>query len=310
MAAEIEALNVPVHPLHASGPSDLAVLARLARLIHKRGYTHVLSFLMHANAAAALSALLFREVRFFQSIQTTQPQPAWHWPVQALAGKVARKILVPSPSVAEWASARCDLPEEKFEIIPNAINLAAFAGFTRTPGPRIRIGFLGRLDPIKRIPDLIAAYQQLSPDRFALEVFGTGPELPRLQHLAQNLPGVTFHGSIPTPRAALERMDLLVLPSQAEGFGLVLLEAMATQTPIIASNAPGIRDVVQHQHNGLLFPVGDTTALTRAIQHLSHNLPLIKRLTDAGLATVREKYVLPRVLDAYEKALGLPPQGH
>jgi glycosyltransferase involved in cell wall biosynthesis len=174
--------------------------------------------------------------------------------------------------------------------------------------------FLGRLDPIKRIPDLIAALRLLTPcpyplPPFSLHICGEGPDVPRLQQLRQANPDldIHLHAFSLTPHQALAQADILILPSQAEGFGLVLIEAMAAGVPVIASDAPGIRDVVSHDTTGLLYPTGDTQALANAIQRLTQDPQLRARLTTAARAKVESTYAWNRVLPMYEDALRLTP---
>lgn len=270
-ADDLAAAGVKVHALGAASVRDLNVIASLDRLITAVCCTHVLSFLVHANAVAAYVARRHPNVAFFQSIQTTQPRPRWHWWVQRWAAGYARRVIVPTPSVAQFAQRRCGLAPTQLIVIPNGVDPSLF-GLPRRPRPgpdaELRIGFIGRLDPIKRLPDLINAVSRL-PARFRLDVFGDGPEMPRLVHQVRRLglaDRVVFAGKVPRPHEALARIDLLVLPSAAEGFGLVVAEAMAAAVPVVAAAAPGIVDVVQDGVTGLLYPPGDVTGLCRAIE--------------------------------------------
>ena len=81
VSQQIEKAEIAVHALDAKGPRDARVVARLHKLIARERIDTVFSFLVHANAAAAAVSLFARNVRFIQSIQTTQPEPKWHWKV-------------------------------------------------------------------------------------------------------------------------------------------------------------------------------------------------------------------------------------
>src|SRR5205814_3351385 len=130
--------------LEASGPRDVRVIHRLHRLISRERIETVFSFLVHANAAAAGVSLFSRNFRLIQSIQTTQPNPAWHWKIQKFAQRAAEKIVVPSPSVAKVAGEWADVPEDKIVIIPNAIDPADFAGIAPSiDSDDFPVGFLG-----------------------------------------------------------------------------------------------------------------------------------------------------------------------
>ena len=103
--------------------------------------------------------------------------------------------------------------------------------------------------------------------------------------------------------------DLAVLPSvtMGEAFGIVLLEAMACSTPVIASNLPGVRSVVEHGINGLLVEPGDDADLAHKIQTLLGDSELMHQMADAGLqktaTTFSWEVIIPRLLSVYEDVL-------
>src|SRR5438876_3230107 len=99
VADELRAAGVIVHALAAQSIRDLGVILRYLALVRRRGYDTVFSFLIHANAVAAIGRFFLR-YRLIQSIQTTQPRPRWHWWLQRLLHPSAQRIVVPSPSAA------------------------------------------------------------------------------------------------------------------------------------------------------------------------------------------------------------------
>jgi glycosyltransferase involved in cell wall biosynthesis len=198
VAEQIRRRGPAVVTLDARSRHDLRVIRRLSHLIQEQGIDTVLSFLVHANAAAALAAMTLPGVRFFQSIQTTQPRPGWHWLVQRLAGRAAEKIIVPSASVAAVAQRWAKAPEEKIVVIPNGVDMPASPPVPAPPASPRRLVFLGRLDPVKRLPDLLTAMTYLR-DVACLDVFGEGPQRPQLtrQILSLDLASVvTLHGAV------------------------------------------------------------------------------------------------------------------
>jgi glycosyltransferase involved in cell wall biosynthesis len=322
-ADAIAAAGVSVTALNARGVFDVTVVARLGRLIHREKIDVVLSFLMHANVTAAAVSRLFPHVRWLQSIQTTQPTPRWHWVLQGIAQHAAGKIIVPSESVAKAAIDRSGVSPEKIVVIPNAVDVDSFAPLQRQPRGVTRVGFLGRLDPIKRVEDLIEAMTLLD-ETISLQIFGDGPERAKLEAQAARLnliatsnarlqpnigspsdssSRVIFHGAVASPREALAKIDLLVLPSAAEGFGLVLIEAMAAGVPVVATNVAGIRDVIQHDANGLLVPPGNPREIAGAIRRIFADEPLRNRLVKNGTAGVIERYDWRKIINQYESTL-------
>jgi glycosyltransferase involved in cell wall biosynthesis len=323
VAGQLESAHIPTTALAARGAPDLSAIGRLVRLIRDRGFDAVFSFLIHANAAAAAAKPFCPGVRFFQSIQSTQPYPRWHWKLQSIVHHAAERIVVPSASVAEAAEHWADIPRRKIAIVPNAIDPQAFSRGTgyqpvfsadedhglaaRATGEAIPIGFIGRLDPIKRIPDLLHAVRMLH-GKVHLHIFGTGSERPKIESLVRELnlsAAVTIHGAIARPQEALQQISLLVLPSAAEGFGLVLIEAMAAGVPVVATDVAGIRDVVRNEETGLLVPAGSPPDLARAIDRLLHDGELRDRLVTEGHKEVARHFAWEVVLPRYRQLLGI-----
>ncbi len=275
VAQELTDRNIKVHAMGARNTlSLLHVIASFRKIIDGGNYDRVLSFLMHANVVAAITSFNQNEngrhnTKWFQSIQTTQPYPWWHWKLQRLAADRARRTIVPSVSVARIAMEKSEIASEKIVVIPNAVD-----AFVHSPRPlnvdptRVRnIGFVGRLDPIKRVQDLIDATAGVDSSA-VLHVFGDGPERASLEARADVvLRGrCVFHGMVSDVRAAYDMIDVLVLPSDAEGLPMVLIEAMSAGVAVVGAASPGIIDVIEHEETGLLFPPHDVGAMTLAIR--------------------------------------------
>jgi glycosyltransferase involved in cell wall biosynthesis len=331
VADQLTAAGVTVTALDARGANDLAAIGRLIELIHHREFDTVFSFLIHANVAAAMASLVCRRVRFIQSIQTTQPYPRWHWILQRRVHKRAEKVVVPSESTADVAHEWAKIPREKIVVIHNAIEPEEFDGLdatkpaelrsaanygeaTSTPylaaerssaGSAFPIGFIGRLDPIKSIPDLLQSTLLLGGS-VHLHIFGEGRERAHIESEIHRLgieKSVTLHGAIARPQDALSQIRLLVLPSKAEGFGLVLIEAMAAGVPVVATDVPGIRNVVKHEFNGLLVPHANPRELALAIDRMFRDEPLRRRLVAQAQRDVRERFSWDAIFEKYRALL-------
>jgi glycosyltransferase involved in cell wall biosynthesis len=94
--------------------------------------------------------------------------------------------------------------------------------------------------------------------------------------------------------------DALVLPSRVEGFGYVLVEAMAAAVPCIASNVSSIPEIVEDGVTGILHPVGDIGAIANAINFILANPDTARAMGAEGQRVAREKFNLPRMLDQVE----------
>jgi glycosyltransferase involved in cell wall biosynthesis len=308
VADQLKEAGVTVTPLNARGVLDFPPLTRrLVKLIRSHDIDTVFSFLLHANTVAATAGRFCRDVRWLQSIQTTQPNPRWHWRVQSIVHHAAERIVVPSNSVAQIAHDWADIPAEKISVIPNAVDLAEFECHPPDHVSRFtfQLGFLGRLDPIKRIPDLLEAVRQLGP-RVHLHIFGEGSERPHIERTIARLAitgQVTMHGAVARPQDAFRQIDLLVLPSEAEGFGLVLIEAMAAGIAVIATDVPGIRDVVRNGQTGILVPVASPESLAKVIGDLIDDPVRRAEVVAHARQDVEERFSWQRVLPQYATLL-------
>jgi glycosyltransferase involved in cell wall biosynthesis len=110
-------------------------------------------------------------------------------------------------------------------------------------------------------------------------------------------------GIVSDPEDWMERAAVFVLPSRFEGFPNVLVEAMAMGCAVVAADCrSGPRDVVCHEYNGLLVPIEDVAALSRAIVSLVEDDELRARLAKNAMA-VRERFAAPAILAQWERLM-------
>ncbi len=214
------------------------------------------------------------------------------------AYRVADALVVQTPR--EGALVREFAPADRIRVVPPGIDLAAWAdpGADRAAGldlPADYLLFIGRVAPNKGLPGLVNALAELGPARAPpLVLMGRDwGERAALEELARRqgvLDRLRFLGHVEDPaayRVVLRRARALVLPSEWEAFGLVLLEAMAAGTPIVATAVGGVPDVLDGGRAGRLVPYGDGAALVRAIAAVSEDAAATRTLVDAGRERVR-----------------------
>jgi glycosyltransferase involved in cell wall biosynthesis len=178
-------------------------------------------------------------------------------------------------------------------VIRNGIDTARFApppGRDGADTKRPIIGTLARLDPRKGIRILLDAMQHLLPDYpdTLLLVGGAGEDQETLvrQALALGIADrVVFVGPVQDPYDFYRRLDVFVLPSLDEGFGLVLLEAMATGVPVIGTRVGGVPEILTHGVNGWLVEPGDPVALAAGIRTLWADPSLRRQVAEEGRRT-------------------------
>ena len=111
---------------------------------------------------------------------------------------------------------------------------------------------------------------------------------------------VEFLGHREDVPQVLADTDIFVLPSRTEAFPNVLLEAMATGLPVVASDVGGIPELVEDGRNGLLVPVGDAQALAAAIVRLMAEPQLADALGEAARLAIESRYSFDRMVSAFE----------
>ncbi len=138
---------------------------------------------------------------------------------------------------------------------------------------------------------------------------GDGPERPNLESQAEQLglvDRVHFLGYQSDVTGILSYMDIFALPSFGEGFGLVLLEAMACSKPVVATDVMSIPEIVQQGETGLLVPAQDVSALAQALETLIGNPELRDRFGKAGFQRVKKKFAVERMVrkttEVYQEA--------
>jgi glycosyltransferase involved in cell wall biosynthesis len=184
-------------------------------------------------------------------------------------------------------------------VVPYGVDLARFQPVARN-GARpvdVVVGSVARLSPEKGLDVLLRAAARLIERGTPLRVVlaGDGPWRRRLTRLADRLgiaDRVDFRGEVPHERvpSVLAELDIFVLPSRAEGFGVAALEAQAMELPVVASRVHGIPDVVEHGRTGLLVPAGDVEAFAEGIGRLVGDASLRAAMGRAGRAFVEERY--------------------
>ncbi|HWE34838.1 MAG TPA: lysylphosphatidylglycerol synthase domain-containing protein [Solirubrobacteraceae bacterium] len=201
-----------------------------------------------------------------------------------------------------------------YRVIPNGVELdpeRAARGATRSGGDVFRIVFVGQAVERKGLPLLLRAFEALR-EHIPTELTVIGPTPEELEPLMLDPAGVTVLGKVDdaTKLETLEHADVLAAPSLGgESFGMVLTEAFAAGTPVVASDIAGYRDVVREGVDGVLVPRGDAQALAEALRDL-YEEPARRREMALAASQDVERFAWPRVaaevLGAYEDAIATP----
>ena len=210
---------------------------------------------------------------------------------QRLTGRWTQFALVVSEAVRRLAVRDFNIPGDRIEVLHNPIEVSNFANPATDARERIRkefqissgarvMGIIGRLSPekghtllIQVLPTLLATCPEA-----VLLIVGDGPMRKQCESLVQSLQlgyAVRFAGYRTDIADILAALDVVVMPSDREGFGLAALEATAAGKPVVASRVGGLPEIVIDGETGLLVPSGEPEELLKA---------LLRILTDTALA--------------------------
>jgi len=206
-------------------------------------------------------------------------------------------------------------------VIPNGVSVDRYARsepLPGWPGPGGALGFIGRFtEPRKGFPVLLEALVDLVPRRPDLRLLVAGPGDP--EEALEDVPAdvasrITFLGLVSEEDKArmLRSVDVYVAPNTGgESFGMVLTEAMAAGTPVVASELDAFRRVLDGGRAGVLFPVNDPPGLCEAIEELLDS-PSRRAEVAARASEVVAGYDWPvvarRVLEVYHLAIEAAPR--
>jgi glycosyltransferase involved in cell wall biosynthesis len=162
---------------------------------------------------------------------------------------------------------------------------------------------VARMVPVKGLNYLIDAMAELSKrgSPCVLALIGDGPLRAALHQQAQTAGGgadIRFLGWRTDVAEFMRAADIVVLPTLGEGFGLVLLEAMAQCRPVVASDVTSIPEIVEDGRTGILVPPRSPRALADALQRLIANPELRRSMGAAGYERLRTRFSVARMVDA------------
>ena len=204
----------------------------------------------------------------------------------------------------------------RYRVIPNGVHLPEGGPAPASPsGERLRIAFVGQAVERKGLSVLLRAFEALR-DHVPASLTLIGADEEEVAPLLLDPRDVEILGRVDDEhkRAALERADVLCAPSLGgESFGMVLTEAFAAGTPVVASDIAGYRDVVRDGVDGVLVPKGDPTELAEVLRDLWLE-PERRADLAAAAASRAQRFAWPRIAaeveEAYRDAIEVPePEG-
>jgi sugar transferase (PEP-CTERM/EpsH1 system associated) len=306
LAPRFSTVGIPVEGLDCEDCSKSKTIYRLIRSL-RRLAPDVLH--THNPGPHFFGVIAAQLVRVPLLINTKHGRNRTDLPRQIVMNRVLSSLstcVVAVSADAAWVARRIErVPASRMRIIHNGVDLEFFRPRPCALSFRKRAIHVARLNLIKDQTTLLKAAKLVinaEPD-FHLDIVGDGPSREELMTLHRELQlqhSVRFLGSREDIRDLLSQADLFVLSSLSEGISLTLLEAMAMQLPVVATDVGGNREVVVHKKTGLLVPAQSPQLLADAILALLNNPEQTRSMGQAGRLRVEGEFDLHRVVREYE----------
>ncbi len=317
----------PSYPLFVSPPYTLALATKMAEVAGQERLD-----LLHVHYALphAISAILAREMGNGNGVrlkvvttlhgtdvtivgQDRSYLPITRWSIDQSDAVTAVSQYLKDVTIREFGVKR------PIEVLPNFVDTKQYHPGGASPFARTLAGedeallvHVSNFRPVKRVGDVLAVFERVQkamPARLLL--IGDGPERSLAERLAREggfAAKTTFLGNVAAIETILPAARLLLLPSDAESFGLAALEAMACGVPVIGTAKGGLPEVVQDGINGYLRPVGDVEGMAKAAMSLLSDADLWSKFSAAARRRAELDFpteaLVSRYRALYEKTLG------
>ncbi len=275
-------------------------MVHFARLSLDRGIQHLHAFWATYPATAAVVTQRLTGIRYSLSGHAHDIYRAN--PTLAEKIRKARFVLTCTEANRRYLASLANGNRDSVLLSYHGVDLARFAAVDKSPHQALRILSVGSLLPCKGFETLIAACALLKKSYVAFHcvIAGGGPLFARLKGFAARL-GLQAQVELTGPVSQedlvkfYQEADLFVLPLDPKihwGIPNVLIEALATKTPVVTCGLPSLTELIQHGVSGWVIPEKDPRALAQAAKYLWANEPLRRRMAETGCQRVRERFDL------------------
>ncbi|TEB04284.1 D-inositol 3-phosphate glycosyltransferase [Pelotomaculum schinkii] len=290
--------------------TDLSVVGKLASIIRNNNFDIVHTHGVRANLLGRLAA---RQANRKPVVTTVHSLLERDYPgffrrqVNSITERATRGWTDQFIAVSQGLKAKLvagGVPADRVTVIYNGIVIEDFSPSSETAGARTMLGYgpavplvgiVARLHPVKGHQYFLEAarivLEQHPEVRFV--VVGEGPQRPALEEMAGQLGiagQVAFTGFVSEVRSVMADLDLLVISSLWEGFGLTAVEAMALGIPVVSTEVGGLPEVVLHGETGLLAPPANSAALAKNIIWMLEHPQAAAEMAKKASQVVGEKF--------------------
>lgn len=299
--------GIEVKTIHCDHLFDIPGIRRLRRLIREEKTDIIITYLFHADMLGRLALYDVTESPIIPFLRTTYNHPKYlvarilEWCTKSLV----KRYLANSEAVKNFYINHIGIPPEKITVIPNGIDISVYENASGSkiirklnlPDHRFVITCVANLASNKGHRYLLEAFEsvfQQHPEAYLLLV-GDGPERRNLENQIkkyQSKNNIFFLGRRTDVPDILKASDCFVLPTLFEGMSNAILEAMAAGLPVITTDIPENRMLLEKSSTGFLIEPKDETSLALSILNIIKDQSLAEKLSKNAHLIVQKKYSL------------------
>lgn len=229
--------------------------------------------------------------------------------IKVFVSKLFNNIIAVSEAVKNYAIKNYCIKKEKILVINNGVDVNKFfqsqnklSGIKNNQ--KIIIGSIGRLTKQKGFEYLVEAMGKLSNQNVECLIAGDGELKTRLQKKVEKFGlenKVKLLGWQKDIKSFLSKIDIFILPSLWEGFGIAILEAGLVGLPVIASNVDGIKEIIEDKKDGLLVKPADSDELAQKIEYLLEHKEFGVELSANLQTKIKNNFTIQKIVAQYEQ---------
>lgn len=317
---QFEAAGIRVVDLRAEGRYDWRFPLRATQLLRRERPDLLHTHLPRADLAGAIASRLAGTPRWVCSLHALYADcwgPKFLLPVMQATWRRADAVIAISEAVKDWLCRQGSVPRAKIRVIHYGIDARSFANDKRGANGNGRnratapvIGSIGRLEPgkghdtlIRAMPRILARLPEARLHIVGHDVDGYGAALRSLAAGLGVEGRVSFLGFRSDIPAFFADIDLFAFASRSEGFGQVVVEAMAAERPVVASRIPSLQEIVLDRKTGLLVDPEDPVEFAEALLWLSNHSEeassMVGRARERAVSCFTERVMADRTLSLY-----------
>lgn len=328
LAPKFATTGITVEAIHCKSLFDIPGILRLRKIVTKENPDIILTYLFHADILGRLALYNTAKATIIPFLRTTYNHPKYliarifEW----LTKSLVRDYLANSEAVKDFYIEHLGVDPNKITVIPNGIDVEYFDAITSDSELKKSLGIapddfviicVANLHINKGHYYLLEAFESLfchsresgNPENarnLKLFIVGEGIEKENLKHQIQNYQSknnISFLGRRIDVPQLLKISDLFVLPTLFEGQSNAIMEAMASGIPVITTDIPENRVLIENGKTGLLVPAKNSSDIVQAIKQIQKSETVRSQLSKEAKKTIKNSFSLEKIAKKWENTL-------